>query len=161
MTGKPASLQDNFCTIFLPAKIDRCNFEQYYTENLDNSRYILLNVNGLRESQLLGSSSPPQLGSRRPPLNCFAYLVRATSILGKITNYVNKKGKQQNNLPPCHPDSEFAQLDQMIEDLYEQLPMHLKNTPANFELYKESIYSSDNRQFILVKYKYIIHCFFN
>ncbi|KAI8077460.1 fungal-specific transcription factor domain-containing protein [Thamnidium elegans] len=162
-TGKPASFQDSFCTAFLPAMTDRCNSEQYYTETLDNSRYVLLNVNGLRDSQLLGSlslvngtsvSSPPP-GSRRPPLNCFAYLIRATSILGKVTTYVNKKGKATSNtLPPYHADSEFSQLDKTIEDLHEQLPMHLKNTPANFESYKESIYAHDNRQFILL---HILH----
>lgn len=145
---------------------DRCNSEQYYTETLENSRYLLLSVNGLRDSQLLGSLSlvnatsvnSPQLGSRRPPLNCFSYLIRATSILGKVTTYVNKKGNTAaNTLPPYHADSEFSQLDKTIEDLHEQLPMHLKNTPANFESYKESIYAHDKRQFIMVKRKICIH----
>jgi hypothetical protein len=162
-TGRPSSLQENFCTAFLPTKVDTCNCEQYYTETLDNSRYIMLNVNGLRESSLLSSNnlsvtSPstasgatsPQLG-RRPHLNCFAYLIRATSLLGKVTSFVNLKGKDhQEVLPPSHPDSEFADLDREIEAWYDQLPMHLRNTPANFEFYKDAKYPADNRQFILV-----------
>jgi hypothetical protein len=144
----------------LPAKVDEYNHEQYYTETLDNSRFILLNVNGLKESQLLGSNSmnlsspvdsgPPSFG-RRPFLNSFAYFIRLTSLLGRVTTYVNLKGKgTQNVLPPCHPDSEFAKLDKAIEDWHDQLPVHLKNTPANFELYKERDSHLNNRQFILV-----------
>jgi hypothetical protein len=159
-TGRPSTLQDKFCTTFLPAKIDDYNREHFYTETLDNSRYILLNVNGLKESQLLGShnlnlnpaTDPTSPSLRKKPyLNCFAYLTRLTSLLGRVTTYVNMKGKEtQNILPPCHPDSEFAILDKAIEDWYDQLPMHLKNTPANFELYKEKEQQSSSRQFILV-----------
>lgn len=122
----------------------------------------MLNVKGLKESSLLNSNnlSPaasngtggasPQL-SRRPYLNCFAYLIRATSILGRITTFVNLKGKDhQEALPPCHPNSEFAKLDRAIDGWYNQLPLHLKNTPANFEIYKDSEYPANNRQFILV-----------
>lgn len=157
-TGRPSILQEQFCTAFLPANVDAYNKERYYTETLDNSRYILLNVNGLRESQLLGtqpSSISPSLG-RRPSLNCFSYLIRATNLLGKVTSYVNLKGKEiKNSLPPCHHDSEFSKLDRMIEDWYEQLPMLLKNTPANFELHKDSANPGKNRQFILVSLFFI------
>lgn len=159
-TGRPGTLQDKFCTTFLPAKIDDYNHDQYYTETLDNSRYIMLNVNGLKESQLLGShnsklNTPDSATSsnlgRRPFLNCFAYFIRLTSLLGRVTTYVNMKEKgTENVLPPCHPDSEFAKLDKAIEDWYDQLPMHLKNTPANFELYRDRDRCSNNRQFILV-----------
>ncbi|CEP14954.1 hypothetical protein [Parasitella parasitica] len=176
-TGRPSSLQDTFCTAFLPAKVDDMSSDQYYTETLDNSRFVLLNVNGFKETQLLGStllscgegnsnstnkvdnppaysstspSSSPAVvglayGSRtRPPLNCFAYLIRATSLLGRVTAFINSKAKdqQQGAVPPCHPDSEFSKLDRAIAEWYEQLPMHLKNSPANFE--KPSLVIADS-----------------
>lgn len=112
----------------------------------------MLNVDGIRQSQLLGAqvSTSPLMG-RRPSLNCFSYLIRATNLLGKVTSYVNQKGKEtKNSLPPCHPDSEFSKLDRTIEEWYDQLPVHLKNTPANFELYKDCANPAINRQFILV-----------
>lgn len=163
-TGRPSSIQESFCTAFLPASLDVRNREQYYTETLNNSRYILLNINGLRESSLLGtqqnfSNSPTSssiaspITGRKPHLDTFAYLIRATSLLGRVTAYVNLKGKGTNaELPPCHPESEFSKLDKSIEEWYDQLPRQLKNTPANFELYRDQDAPSNNRQFILVSY---------
>lgn len=174
-TGRPSSLQDSFCTAFLPAKVDDCTSDQYYTETLDNSRFALLNVNGLKESQLLSSSllsggnnidsiiapkdssSSPQLPSfdlvsgERPPLNCFAYLIRATSLLGRITAFINSKAKDRHNPAlPYHPDSEFSKLDCAITEWYEHLPLHLKNSPENFERYRDDHRYGNSRQFILV-----------
>lgn len=174
-TGRPSILQDSFCTAFLPAKVDDCINDQYYTENLDNSRFVLLNVNGLKESQLLGSSlltgfsnidpsiapkdssSSPLLPSLalvsggRPSLNCFAYLIRAASLLGRVTAFINSKAKDQRNLvPPCHPDSEFSKLDRAITEWYEQLPLHLKDSPENFEKYENDHRYGNSRQLILV-----------
>ncbi|GAN00650.1 conserved hypothetical protein [Mucor ambiguus] len=170
-TGRPSSLQDAFCTAFLPAKVDDYSNDQYYTETLDKSRFVLLNVNGLRESQLIGSTlmsgsshsldsnedpTSPSVAAatppcRRPLLNCYAYLIRATSLLGRVTAFINSRKDQHNNVPPCHPDSEFSKLDRAIGDWYDQLPMQLKNTPANFEMYKEVNRHKNSRQFILVE----------
>lgn len=170
-TGRPSSLQDAFCTAFLPAKVDDYSSNQYYTETLDKSRFVLLNVNGLEESQLMSStlmngcgsldssqdsasppsaSAAPLVPSRRPPLNCYAYLIRATSLLGRVTAFINARKDQRNPMPPCHPDSEFSKLDHAIGEWYEQLPMQLRNTPANFEKYKEVNRHKNSRQFILV-----------
>lgn len=152
----------------MPATLDVRNREQYYTETLDNSRYILLNINGLRESSLLGTqqnfaNSPKSsfiaspISGRRPDLDIFAYLIRATSLLGRVTAYVNTKGKSsKNELPPCHPESEFSKLDKSIEEWYDQLPRQLKNTPANFELYRDQDTPANNRQFILVSCKVLM-----
>lgn len=175
-TGRPSSLQDAFCTAFLPAKVDDYSSDQYYTETLDKSRFVLLNVNGLKESQLIGSTlmngsattshhssldskddpASPSVSAavqpcRRPPLNCYAYFIRATSLLGRVTAFINSRKDQQNMTPPCHPDSEFNKLDCAISEWYDQLPMQLKNTPANFEMYKEVNRHKNSRQFILVK----------
>ncbi len=88
---------------------------------------------------------------RRPHLNCFAYLIRATSLLGKVTSYVNLKGKDKTKeFLPCDPNSDFSKLDRSIEEWHDQLPMHLKNTPANFELYRDKGGCNNNPQFILV-----------
>lgn len=157
-TGRPSILQEQFCTAFLPASVDTCNSDRYYTETLDGSRYILLNVDGMRQSQLLGAqvSSSTVIG-RKPSLNCFSYLIRATNLLGKVTSYVNLKGKEDKNaLPPCHSESEFSKLDKFIEDWYEDLPLHLKNTPANFEVYKDCANPATNRQFILVSFFFLL-----
>ncbi|KAI7887656.1 uncharacterized protein EV154DRAFT_427058 [Mucor mucedo] len=155
-TGRPSILQEKFCTAYLPANVDTCNNERYYTETLDGSRYIMLNLDGMLQSQLLGTQvSTPNTLSRKPSLGCFSYLIRATNLLGKVTAYVNLKGKEDKNaLPPCHPESEFSKLDRLIEDWYEQLPLHLKNTPANFEVYKDCANPATNRQFILL---HILH----
>ncbi|KAL9549302.1 hypothetical protein PS6_006157 [Mucor atramentarius] len=170
-TGRPSSLQDAFCTAFLPAKVDDCSSDQYYTETLDKSRFVLLNVNGLKESQLIGSStlingsgsldstedptspSAPPVG-RRPSLNCYAYLIRATSLLGRVTAFINSRKDQHNAVPPCHPDSEFSKLDRAVAEWYDTLPMQLKNTPANFEKYREVNRHKHSRQFILLHVLY-------
>lgn len=159
-TGRPSSIQEHFCTAFLPAHLDSDNQDQYYTETLDDSKYILLNINGLRESSLLGtqtfiSNSPTSITSPvmggRPHLNCYAYLIRAASLLGKVTAYVNLKGKDKaKEFPLCDPNSEFSKLNKAIEEWHDRLPMHLKNTPANFELYRGKNGTSSNPQFILV-----------
>ncbi|KAI8874729.1 hypothetical protein K501DRAFT_144184, partial [Backusella circina FSU 941] len=154
-SGRPSSLHSISCTSFLPGATERRSDDQYYTETLDGKNYILLNVGGLKDSQLLGinySNQPVstiKLG-RKPHLHCFSYLVRATDILGKVTAFVNlKRGLVDSDLPPFHPDSEFSKLDKMIEDWYEQLPIHLQNTHANFESSKGNE-GKNNRQFILL-----------
>lgn len=153
-TGRPSSLPEKFCSTFLPARVEASNHEQYYTENLDGSRFIMINVKGLKETQLIGSndfkSSKMDTSTleNRPYLNCFAYFIRATHLLSKVTSYVNLKRKEKHeHLLPCHPDSEFYKLNQAIDDLYQQLPPHLKNTPENLEKYTKC---SKNPNFVSV-----------
>ncbi|KAI8047533.1 uncharacterized protein B0P05DRAFT_481599 [Gilbertella persicaria] len=157
-TGKPPSLLDTYCTAFLPSS-DSFKSNQYYAETLDGSRYIMNNINGFRDSQLLNANSLfPDMGqddltdlSRRGSLSTFAYFVRVIDLLGKVTSYLNFKGKQAKELlPPSHPGSEFQQLDKALDDWYEKLPMHLKNSPANFELYKDTNQTNESRTFIMM-----------
>lgn len=100
----------------------------------------MLNVNALKDTQLIGSNGfkSSDINSsaleNRPYLNCFAYFTRATNLLSKVTSYVNLKRKEKHDhLLPCNPDSEFYKLDRAIDELNEQLPPHLKNTPENLE----------------------------
>ncbi|KAI7905016.1 uncharacterized protein BX663DRAFT_529917 [Cokeromyces recurvatus] len=160
-TGRPSVIQDNSCSVFLPGKVDQDKENQYYSETLDNNRHIFLNVNGFRKSYLLGAYN---LGT--VPLNDdigtfqylshFAYFIRAIKLLGRVTNYVNQKGKGgQSDLPPYHPDSEFTKLDQDIDNWQNQLPMHLKNTLTNLELDKNIEPTNSNQQL------FIIHILYN
>ncbi|KAI9480779.1 MAG: hypothetical protein EXX96DRAFT_594888 [Benjaminiella poitrasii] len=160
-TGRPSVIQDRSCSVFLPSKLVGSNGDQYYSENLDGSRSAIFNVNGLQRSYLLGAGSMSTISpnsdmkssnlNRRYHLDCFTYVIRATSLLGGVTDYINRKGKNiETSLPPYHPDAEFNKLDKAINDWYDQLPMHLKNTPANFEMYKNSKSCYDTHHFFLL-----------
>ncbi|KAG1224988.1 hypothetical protein G6F35_003677 [Rhizopus arrhizus] len=139
-TGRPSTLTEPFCTALLPARVNsNCNSGHYYTESLDGNQYLLLNIGGVRKSQLLGSyidsSRQEQNSGQKPVLNGFAYFIRASNVLGKVTAFVNKKEKFQTSThPPYHPDSEISKLDKIIDDLYEDLPIEFKNIPTNYEL---------------------------
>lgn len=159
-TGKPPCLSSVYCNVFLPSS-DDFKMDQYYAENLDGSRYIISNRSGLQDSQLLSAGSLTSDApinensnmSRKPPLSAFAYFVRIADLLGKVTTYVNsKKADSSSFVPPCSPDSEFQQLDRAIDIWYDELPIHLKNTPANFEMYRKSAETNESRLFTIVSH---------
>ncbi|KAI8351471.1 hypothetical protein EDC96DRAFT_447970 [Choanephora cucurbitarum] len=157
-TGKPPSLSNVYCHVFLPSS-DHFKMDQYYAENLDGSRYVMNNPSGLQDSQLLSASDAPANEdnslSRRSPLNAFAYFVRIIDLLGRVSTYVNSKRRDSSNfVPPCNPDSDFQQLDRAIDTWYDELPMHLKNTPANFELSQSSSETTESRLFTII---HIVH----
>lgn len=149
-TGRPSTLQDTFCTAFLPAKIcTSCGVSQYYTETLDGSQQLHLNIPEATKSMLLGSFSSPderQSLNNKMPLELLAYFTRASNILGKVTAFVNKKCKGISP-HPYQPHSEVYQLNKMIDDWYNDLPEGLKNTPANHDFYAQT---SQQGLFIMV-----------
>ncbi|KAG1456426.1 hypothetical protein G6F56_006834 [Rhizopus delemar] len=137
-TGRPSGLHESFCSALLPANVNTTKCKQYYTESLTGDQYLLLNISCVRKSQLLGNfvdnaCVEPHSG-KKPSLDAYAYLVRATNILGKVTVFVNRKEKFSSSTPPYHVDSEVTKLDKMIYDWEENLPNTLKNVPANYEL---------------------------
>ena len=155
-TGKPPSLSHVYCNVFLPSS-DNFKMDQYYAENLDGSRYVMNNRSGLQDSQLLSASDAPTNEdnslSRRSPLSAFAYFVRIIDLLGRVSTYVNSKRRDSSNfIPPCNPDSDFQQLDRAIDTWYDELPMHLKNTPTNLELSRSSSETNESRLFTIVSY---------
>jgi hypothetical protein len=151
-------LLDSSCTAFLPGTI--CGqSEEYYTETLDGKKHLLLHVSRLRECQILGtntlgtvtniSSKAANGKNHQPYLSSFTYVIRAANLLGKVTLYVNRKDKNSDK-PPFHPDSDFSKLDSMIDELYNELPVYLKNTPTNFASSTDQGGIGGKRQFILV-----------
>ncbi|KAF7730187.1 hypothetical protein EC973_002795 [Apophysomyces ossiformis] len=138
-TGRPSFLQEEDIDIFLPSDEDGWTRGQFYTETLDRSRIVHFNVRSLRDSNLLGVSasvSSVSNGARRAQLSCSAHHMRLVSLLGKVTTYINRGSKKKDLLASFDANSDFSKLDREIEDWYEQLPLHMKNTPANFERYR-------------------------
>lgn len=122
---------------------------QYYTETLDGSQQLHLNIPEATKSMLLGSFSSPderQSLNDKMPLELLAYFTRASNILGKVTAFVNKKCKDISP-HPYQPHSEVYQLNKMIDDWYNDLPEGLKNTPANHDFYAQT---SQQGLFIMV-----------
>ncbi|KAG0192513.1 hypothetical protein DFQ28_008905 [Apophysomyces sp. BC1034] len=147
-TGRPSFLQEEDCDVFLPSDEDGWTRGQFYTETLDRSRIVHFNVRSLRDSNLLGVStsvSSVSTGGRRAQLSCSAHQMRLIALLGKVTTFINRGSKKKDILAPFDPTSEFSRLDRQIEDWYEQLPLHMKNTPANFERYRTNMTMDTSR----------------
>ncbi|KAI8980911.1 fungal-specific transcription factor domain-containing protein [Pilobolus umbonatus] len=154
-SGKPSSLDDTFCTVFLPVAFEWSVTDQYYTETLSGDKYLffsgdsrLRGVNDKGMAHALNTRQPSSLS--RPHLNNFAYIVRATHLIGKVTAFVNKNKGFSHERPPYQPDSPFAKMNKMVEEWVDQLPPYLQNTPENFDLNMNRPGPITNRLFLLI-----------
>ncbi|KAI9317682.1 fungal-specific transcription factor domain-containing protein [Dichotomocladium elegans] len=116
------------------------NCRQFYTESMTGETRAVFNVRAPSGSNLPGVSvnisrshfsAPDVNGSTDLHLSYYAIIHRGTSILGKITNFINRKSRQRKLFTPEGPGSAFAQLDQEIETWLGYLPPDLKYTSHN------------------------------
>ncbi|KAI7886160.1 hypothetical protein K492DRAFT_226575 [Lichtheimia hyalospora FSU 10163] len=142
-TGRPPILQEEDCETMLPCDEDGWCTRQFYTESINKERHVLFNVGPVQGSNLLGvsttiSSEPLVDGNgNRLQLSCMANVYRGAALLGRLTVFINRKCRQRKLFTPEGPGSDFAQLDQAIDEWYNNFPAELQYTPANIACHRQ------------------------
>jgi hypothetical protein len=81
-----------------------------------------------------------------------ARILKAMVVLGDVIQLVNRGYKNVTPFATFAPDSEFMKLDQQLDYWGQQLPLNLRNTPANLERYRRE-HTQKSASFVLVKKK--------
>ncbi|KAG0186885.1 hypothetical protein DFQ28_007179 [Apophysomyces sp. BC1034] len=124
-TGRPPCLQEEDCDVLLASEEESL---------VSKEQFCSVSING--ETVV------------RFELGWPAHIIWETVLLGRVTKFVNRSMKRRNTFTPDDPDSEFAQLDRQIDDWEKNLPLHMRNTPANLERHRSSL-SNDSSRFVL------------
>lgn len=155
-TGRPPILQEEDCEILLPCDENGWCTRQFYTESINKEQYVLFNVCSMPGSNLLGVSTTISSESlvdgngNRLQLSCMANVYRGAALLGRLTVFINRKCRQRKLFTPDGPGSDFAQLDQAIDEWYNSFPAELQYTPANIACIRQQSMSYFC-QFLLVR----------
>jgi hypothetical protein len=97
----------------------------------------------------------PKIPENRPRMNQIGWearILKEMVILGNVIQLVNRGYKNVSPFATFAPDTEFMKLDQQLDHWGQQLPLNLRNTPANLERYRRE-HTQKSASFVLVKRK--------
>jgi len=123
-TDRPMFVREETLKIPLPVK------EQYFQLDMPASTETL---NGEVVHPLGGEED--NLGDPKKNMGVAAYMVRAIALWGRIINYLNQGGKEQDPHPFWNSESEYAKLTKQADDMIEILPESLKYSADNLQLH--------------------------
>lgn len=100
-------------------------------------RYFQLDIPGRTETlggNPMQASAPTagELSNAKENMGVAAYMIRAIALWGRIINYLNLGGKEDDAHPMWHPNSEYASLMKQTEAFSSKLPDSLKYSRENF-----------------------------
>ncbi|KAI8076223.1 fungal-specific transcription factor domain-containing protein [Thamnidium elegans] len=145
-TGRPGTLDPNDCEIMLPVDIsifDSTSGNDFYQSSLDQSHLVHYHI--IRDeitNQITGIQMNPldvNLPEHRVYLNRVGWtsrIIKEGELLFKITRLVNKGYKSDRVYVPYEDNSEFNKLDKELDGWISNLPLQIRNTPANLERYR-------------------------
>ncbi|PBP18030.1 fungal specific transcription factor domain-containing protein [Diplocarpon rosae] len=104
-------------------------------------KYFLLDMPGPTENlegDVPRSISPGEgrLSEAEDNMGVAAYTIRSIALWGRIVNYLNLGGKDQDPHPMWHPESNYARLTQQTEAFDSSLPESLKFTAENLHTHE-------------------------
>ncbi|KAL3423615.1 zinc finger transcription factor 1 [Phlyctema vagabunda] len=77
-----------------------------------------------------------QLSNPRDNMGVAAYMIRSIALWGRIINYLNLGGNDQDPHPMWHPDSQYTSLIKQAEELDATFPEDLKYTTDNLHTHE-------------------------
>lgn len=104
-------------------------------------KFFLLDMPGPTED-LNGNvphAIPPgagQLSDARDNMGVAAYMIRSIALWGRIINYLNLGGKEQESVPMWHPDSQYTILLKETEEFENTLPDSLRYNQENLHTHQ-------------------------
>ncbi|KAI8882179.1 hypothetical protein K501DRAFT_286008 [Backusella circina FSU 941] len=143
-TGRPGCLDPSDCDILLPCDYDvLSNNTHFYQETHDQSMILFYNVcRDATTGNMTGvqfNHVDPKVPENRPRMNQIGWearILKEMVILGDVIQLVNRGYKNKTPFATYAPDSEFTKLDEQLDHWGQQLPLNLRNTPANLERYR-------------------------
>ncbi|PKS12662.1 hypothetical protein jhhlp_000870 [Lomentospora prolificans] len=123
-TDRPMFVREETLKIPLPVK------EQYFQLDMPASTETLTG----EVVHPLGTDED-SLGDPKKNMGVAAYMVRTIALWGRIINYLNQGGKEQDPRSFWNPDSEYAKLTQQADEMLDILPESLKYSADNLQLH--------------------------
>ena len=77
-----------------------------------------------------------QLSNAKENMGVAAYMIRSIALWGRIINYLNLGGKEQDLVPMWHPESQYTILIKQTEEFDESLPESLKYNEENLHTHQ-------------------------
>lgn len=77
-----------------------------------------------------------QLSNARDNMGVAAYMIRSIALWGRIINYLNLGGNEQDSFPMWHPESHYAVLIKQTEEFDHDLPDSLKYNEENLRTHQ-------------------------
>jgi len=74
-----------------------------------------------------------QLSDAKENMGVAAYMIKSIALWGRIINYLNLGGQEQDPHPMWHPESTYSDLMKQTEALNDSLPETLQYTPENLK----------------------------
>ena len=124
-TDRPTFIKEESIKVQLPIK----------------EKYFQLDMPGPTED-LKGNVPHPvspgagQLSNAKDNMGVAAYMIRSIALWGRIINYLNLGGNDEDLHPMWHPDSIYASLIQQTESFNSSLPDSLKYTAENLHAHE-------------------------
>ncbi|RDW71229.1 Zn2 DNA-binding protein-3 [Coleophoma cylindrospora] len=124
-TDRPTFIKEEGIKIQLPIK----------------EKYFHLDMPGPTENlkgEVLHPASPGtgQLSNARDNMGVAAYMVKAITLWGRIINYLNLGGNEEDPHPMWHPESRYAELIKQSEVFDAELPEDLKYCEENLHTHE-------------------------
>lgn len=82
------------------------------------------------------SSGAGELSDPKENMGVAAYVIRSITLWGRIVNYLNLGGREQDLFPVWHPESGFADLMKQTEEFESMLPQSLQYSPENLHTHE-------------------------
>lgn len=150
----------------LPCQDDCLDQSTFYSESLDGTQLNCYKVvdrddHGQAQTiQLYETISQPTTTAAAPsrsrcPLGWPTHMIRLISMFSKVAKFVNRTlAKSTSPLAPYDTmdvatNRDYSLLSDELDTWYEQLPFHMRNTPANLERHRTEE-SPDTHRFLLV-----------
>lgn len=124
-TDRPTFIKEESIKVQLPVK----------------EKYFQLDMPGPTED-LKGNVPHPvspgagQLSNAQDNMGVAAYMIRSIALWGRIINYLNLGGNDEDPHPMWHADSKYADLIKQTESFNSTLPESLKYTPENLHTHE-------------------------
>ncbi|ORX55125.1 hypothetical protein DM01DRAFT_1335424 [Hesseltinella vesiculosa] len=155
-TARPVMLNDADIEIHLPVDSDELENDEFVTESLDGTVVATYRVterdanNNPLFIKLISYAKQDPIHRPRCNLGWIAHMLRITGLFSKVATFVNRSMERENTpLAPFDMESpEYTDLSEALDRWANQLPLNMRNTPANLERYR-SENSNNMHRFLL------------
>ncbi|KAI8074930.1 fungal-specific transcription factor domain-containing protein [Gongronella butleri] len=155
-TARPVMFDDNDIDVHLPVEAEDMEQDEFYSESLDGSTLATYQVVQRDEHgapmkiKLVDRTPQDPVHRARCNLGWITHMLRITYLFNKVATFVNRTMVRENTpLAPFDMESpDYINLSAELDRWMEQLPLNMRNTPANLERYRSEM-SRDTHRFLL------------
>ncbi|KAI8335170.1 fungal-specific transcription factor domain-containing protein [Chlamydoabsidia padenii] len=162
--ARPVMFHDDDIDCHLPCQDDCLDQDVFYSESLDTTLMKCYKVvdrddqGQAKKIQLVETTTQTSQRRFRYSLGWPTHMIRLISLFAQVAKFINRTlAKSTCHLAPYDStdssNTTYSVLSDALDDWHQQLPFHMRNTPANLERHR-SEESRDTHRFLL---SHILH----